>query len=711
MGVPELNPLIFAIIEKIIILVLGAPRLKTLFLNAYQNIHMRKKWGILCIVLLLSVCGFSQAARPALKFGKITPGDFTVDAPVVDSNTNAVILSDIGSSEFEGNSNGWFSLLFKRHRRIKIIDTKGFDAGTVSIRLYSNGTQSEKLQDLHAITHNLENGQVVSTKLESKDVFEDNVRRGYKIAKFSFPALKPGSVLEYSYTLKSDFLFNLQPWEFQGDYPVLYSEYQVQLPDFFNYVSLSQGYLAPERKTASHGQIYTVRAQNSFGPQQTYTITTQVADNTWTLRNVPALKEESFTSAIENHIAKIEFQLSQYRFPNQPVEDIMGTWTKVGQKLLASDDFGAAYTRENGWLDNELKAITKGAADDEAKARRIYEYVRDNFTCNSTYGTRLSEPNSLKEVFRKKSGRVSDINLLLLAMLRHESILARPVMLGLRERGATHPIYPLMDRYNYLICEVPLPDRTVYLDASRPMLGFSKLPASCYNGPAWVIDDLPVPVTFSADSLNETKLTSLILINNEKGGSVDGTVSSRLGDFASLRLRNKLSSTKMEDYTKELAKELSGDIVVDNVHVDSLKQYDLPVNVSYDFHMKTGDEDVIYFSPMLTETLKKNPFISATRHYPIEMPFKFDETFILDMEVPKGYAIDEIPKSVKYKFNENEGIFEYIFAKSPEHVQMRSRLAIYKANFSQDDYDSLREFFAFVIKKESEQIVFKKVKP
>lgn len=672
---------------------------------------MRKKWGTLCFVVLLSVCVIGQTERPVLKFGKIVPADFTVNAPVVDSNANAVILSDIGSSEFEGNNRGWFSLLFKRHRRIKIINAKGFDAGTISILLYSNGTLSERLQDLHAITHNLENGQVVSTKLESKDVFEDNVRRGYKIQKFTFPALKPGSVLEYSYTIKSDFLFNLQPWTFQGDYPVLYSEYQVQLPDFFNYVYLRQGYLMPERKTAMHGQVYTVRRQSSAGSDQTLSVSTQVTDNTWTLRNVPALKEESFTSTIENHVAKIEFQLSQYRFPDQPVENILGTWATASAKLLASDDFGAAYIGENPWLDNELKVITKGAADDETRARKIYEYVRDNFTCSSTYGTRLSELNSLKEVFRKKTGRVSEINLLLLAMLRHESILARPVMLSLRERGVTPAAYPLLDRYNYLVAEVPLPDRTVYLDASRPMLGFSKLPASCYNGTAWAIDYQPVPVTFSADSLNETKLTSLILINNENGGGITGTVNSRLGDFASLKLRNKLSTTKTEEYAKEIAKEFSGDIAVDNVRIDSLKQYDLPVNVSYDLHMKTGDEDVIYFNPMLSEAMKKNPFISATRQYPVEMPYKFDETFILDMEVPKGYAIDEIPKSVKYKFNENEGMFEYIFAKTPQHVQMRSRLAIFKANFGQADYDALREFFAFVIKKESEQIVFKKVKP
>jgi len=33
-----------------------------------------------------------------------------------------------------------------------------------------------------------------------------------------------------------------------------------------------------------------------------------------------------------------------------------------------------------------------------------------------------------------------------------------------------------------------------------------------------------------------------------------------------------------------------------------------------------------------------------------------------------------------------------------------------KANFVPEDYDTLRDFFAYIVKKQSEQIVFKKKK-
>jgi len=80
------------------------------------------------------------------------------------------------------------------------------------------------------------------------------------------------------------------------------------------------------------------------------------------------------------------------------------------------------------------------------------------------------------------------------------------------------------------------------------------------------------------------------------------------------------------------------------------------------------------------------------------------------MEIPDGYVVDELPKSTKVTFNEDEGFFEYLIAKDDNGIQFRSRIQLKKANFKPEDYGTLRDFFAFVVKKQSEQIVFKKKK-
>ena len=82
----------------------------------------------------------------------------------------------------------------------------------------------------------------------------------------------------------------------------------------------------------------------------------------------------------------------------------------------------------------------------------------------------------------------------------------------------------------------------------------------------------------------------------------------------------------------------------------------------------------------------------------------------MNMEIPNGYQVDEIPKSAKVALNENDGIFEYLIQKGPTNIQMRVHLKLNKAFFPTDDYATLRDFFGYIVKKESEQIVFKKTK-
>jgi hypothetical protein len=153
------------------------------------------------------------------------------------------------------------------------------------------------------------------------------------------------------------------------------------------------------------------------------------------------------------------------------------------------------------------------------------------------------------------------------------------------------------------------------------------------------------------------------------------------------------------------------DMILSNIVIDSLRLINEPVTLKYDISLKTfGDGDIIYFNPMMGEATKKNPFISAERYYPVEMPYTIDETYSFNMEIPKGYAIDELPKSARVMLNEDEGMFEYLISATETTIQMRRKLQIKKATYSNEDYQTLRNFFGFMVSKEAEQIVFKKIK-
>ncbi len=670
---------------------------------------MSKKLFYYALFFLPLTLQINAQEKNKIKFGDVSQKDFATTVYPIDSSATAVVIADIGSSQLEGNNKNWFSLVFKHFKRVHILNKNGYDVANISISLFSNGDFEEQVDKLRAVTYNLENGKVVETKLDVKNnVFKDKISKNWVRKKFTFPNVKEGSIIEYEYTIASDFLTNLQPWDFQGTYPRLWSEYNLSLPVFLGYVFLTQGYQTYDIKTKDqHSEIYQIADSRGTGATERFSITTSVDDYRWVMKNVPALKEENYTSTLENHIAKIEFQLSEYRHP-LTYRNIMGTWPQLTEQLLNSEYFGQQVTRDNGWLKEVINPIVNATDNKADKAKKIFAYVRDNFTCTSH--DRRSMDQTLKGLVKTHNGNVAEINLLLTAMMKYLDIDADPVILSTRSNGYTFPLYPILDKFNYVICRAVINDKTFYLDASEPHIGFGHLPLRCYNGHARVVNKNAEAIELSSDEVTETKTTSVFIINDEKGNLV-GSVQQTTGYYESNELRDRIKDKGLEQLQKDIKKAFGAEIVISNFQLDSLDKYENELGIRYDFDIKDEKEDIMYLNPLFGEGYKENPFKSAKRLYPVEMPFAMDETVNLQLEVPQGYVVDELPQSLLVKLNEQEdGLFEYRISQSGDNISLRSRIRFKRSFFMPDEYETLREFFNLIVKKQAEQIVFKKKK-
>jgi len=670
---------------------------------------MKKKLTVFLLCLcLLATQSFSQDKQP-VKFGKVSPDDFKQKVYSIDSNANAVIIADVGSSEIVGNSKGWFSLEFKHYRRVHILNKNGYPEADVVIDLYTEGDREEVLNNVKAVTYNLENGKVVETKLEKSNIFKDKYDKNTVLKKFTFPNIKEGSIIEYEYTVQSDFLRNLQPWEFQTTTaPVLWSEYNLRLPEFFGYVFLTQGYRTYDINDRKDNRTtFRIRDTRSAEASETYSLDASVTDYRWVMKNVTALKEESYVSTLRNHVAKIEFQLSDYRYPLTPY-NAMGTWTKLTNDLLHADYFGNSLDKNNGWLSDVVNPITAGSKDNLDKAKRIYAWVRDNFTCTSHNAWYLDQ--TLKNLLKAKNGNVAEINLLMIAMMKYAHLDADPIMLSTKSHGYTYAIYPIQSKFNYVVCEVTIDGRTYYLDASEPHLGFGHLGYQCYNGHARVINPEATPIDFTSDSLLERGVTSYFIINDEKG-NLSGSAQDMPGYYESYRLRNLVKEKGKDNLANDIKKGFGVETDITDLSIDSLNRYDDPIAIKYNFEIKSEKDDILYINPMFGEGLKENPFKSEERFYPVEMPYTIDQTYLLQLEIPKDYTVDELPRQLVVKLNErDDGLFEYRISESNGTISLRSRLRLKRSVFLPEEYEMLREFFNMIVKKHNEQIVLKKKK-
>ena len=663
---------------------------------------------ILTLILAnLCLITFAQDKSPFTKFGSISASDLSKKVYSLDSSANAVILCDIQNSKIQGNTKGWFSVNSKRHTIIHILNKNAYDMASMEIQIYVSGNNEEKISSLKAITYNLENGKVVETKLDKKDQFVEKVDKNRKKIKFTMPQVKEGSIIEVQYEVLSDFISVLDPWYFQSlKAPTLWSEFTFAVPSFYAYSFLSRGYLAMSiNDKKDRNENFVVFEDGGASSSGRIAFDAGVTDYRWVIKNAPELKEEGYTSSIRNHIARMEFQLASQSEPLKP-KNFRSSWSEITKGLLESESFGEKLNAPNNWMGSDIKPLYTGINNRLEIAKSIYKYVRDNFKSNDQYGIYMDQ--SLKDVFKSRQGSVQEINLLLTAMFRYAGLDANPVLLSTRWHGYAYEFSPLISSMNYLVVQFKEDGKVYYLDASKPRLGFAKLPNDAYNGHGRVIMEDAPSISLTADDLLESN-ASLFYIANSDDGKWGGSVTQQKGYYESLKIRNEIASSGKENYFKELQKKFGTTASLSESSIDSLDKYELPIAIKYQLEFTNDGEEFLYVNPNFGLGFKKNPFAAAERTYPVEMPYVQEDLITANIEVPKGYVVDELPKQMMLKLDATgQTFYEYRLSQSGNIISFSGRLKIAHTNFKPEEYELLREFFNHVVRKQNEQIVFKK---
>ncbi len=664
---------------------------------------------ILTLVLVnLFLISFAQEKSPYTKFGSVSAADLNKKEYKIDSSANAVILCDIQNSKIQGNTKGWFSLNSKRHIVIHILNKNAYDMASIEIPLYVSGNSEEKVNNLKAVTYNLENGKVIETKLDKKDQFLEKVDKNRKKLKFTMPQVKEGSIIEVQYDVLSDFISVLDPWYFQSlKAPTLWSEITFGVPSFYAYSFLSRGYLPFTYKdNKNRTENFVVFEDGGTISSGRTSFDAGVTDYRWVIANAPELKEESYTSTLRNHIARMEFQLASQSSPLAE-RSFRSSWPEITKGLLESESFGEKLNASNNWMASDIKPLYTGINNNFEVAKSIYKYVRDNFKCNDQYGIYMEQ--SLKDVFKSRQGSVQEINLLLTAMLRYAGLEANPVLLSTRWHGYAYEFSPLISSMNYLIVQYNEAGKIYYLDASSPRLGFAKLPYYAYNGHGRVITETAPSINLGPDDLLESS-SSHFYIANSNEGKWGGSVTQKKGYYESLTIRNEVAKSGKESYFKELQKKFGTTATLSDGSIDSLDKYEVPLALKYLVEFANDGEEILYVNPNFGLGYKKNPFASEERTYPVEMPYVQEETITATIEVPKGYKVDELPKQMILKLDPTGNTFyEYRLSQSGNQISFSGKLKIAHTTFKPQEYPLLREFFSQIVKKQNEQIVFKKI--
>src|SRR5262249_36228966 len=154
------------------------------------------------------------------------------------------------------------------------------------------------------------------------------------------------------------------------------------------------------------------------------------------------------------------------------------------------------------------------------------------------------------------------------------------------------------------------------------------LDPECYNGTARVINGFADEIQLHPDSIQDNPTTMIYVRNTEKG-DFTGSVRQVVGDIQSYKLRTKIKEKGEIEFWKDLKKDLLPDVDIFSTTLDSIGNLEQNLGINYEFALRREPSDVLYFSPMLGNEYKRNPFKADQRAYPIEMPYAIDQTYLL----------------------------------------------------------------------------------
>jgi Domain of Unknown Function with PDB structure (DUF3857) len=550
------------------------------------------------------------------------------------SDVNAVWLLDETDYQVTGPSE------YVEHSRsvLKILRPDG--------RKYANPAveyrKDEKVQLVHAWaidaagnTYELKDKDFTEKGLFSFELYSDDMEREAQA-----PAARPGNIVAFEYQVKRHEWINELGWQFQGELPVVTSVLNLELPQGWEYrAAWSSGSpVEPTRK----------------GPHSWE----------WRLNNVPGVATDP--EPMMPPFAALAARMSIAYFVPGETAATSATWKSVGEWYSG---LVGGRPAPNPEITAKVQELLAGKTDFKSKLIALTTFLQSEIRYVAiSIGIGGNQPHSASEVFRYRYGDCKDKVTLLKSMLDVAGIRSLYVLIDTR-RGVINPAIP-SSWGDHAIIAIELPDDAKSIDYASVI--------TAKSGKRYIIFD-PTDEYTPVGSLRSELQDSYALMVTDSGGelirtpllppdrnkitrqghfvlsatgSLSGEVSEdRSGDFASAERElwhYADERTRTNDLERWLGSSLQGFTLsgVDLQHADD-RNKDLILR--YEFQTPQYAQtrgSLLLVRPRVvgddSYSVEHKP-----RRYPLNLRRTQSETDTYEIELPKGYVVDDIPDPVK----------------------------------------------------------------
>ena len=487
---------------------------------------MKRPVFLSIFLILFTSYGFSYSEKLPIKWGRIAKSEFEIKSFRGDTSVDAIILCDFGDIRITNRT------FYTRHVRIKILNSNGLKYATIEIP-YQVKNKHDDILTLKAQTYNLEDGEIVKYKSKSREYSDVKVDDKWRKKIIKLPNVSTGSIIEYYYTIASLDFIRLDDWYFQSEIPTLWSEIRFDVPDPFIYlVTYQKGkYLSAEEEKQFSKKLEwlynTKRLKRRIELAKKDRVLYESTDNDYRvyvinkmkkkiiMRNLPGIKSADGFISVKDYYPKLKFHLfeSSGRLPwiYRPLifttlDDYetrskwelwhtyrqtgyihyqLDTWAEMNDKMLESDLFGMQLLKHFNYVPI-FDSILKGKNSSKEKMIAIYDFVSQTMSWNGQYSVYLYR--GLTEPFSKKTGTSSEINMLMIYLLKRAGLDADPVLLRTNDLGMPETVYPVYYQFNHVIAMVSIDGQTYLLDAIDSSKPYNILPEKDLSTKGWIVN-------------------------------------------------------------------------------------------------------------------------------------------------------------------------------------------------------------------------------
>jgi hypothetical protein len=487
----------------------------------------------------------------------------------------------------------------------------------------------------------------------------------------------------------------LSDWYFQKNIPVRYSSLRFNYPEEFMFNPVFHTSLPYSYDTKKIGLR---------------------SEQTLTMKDVPAFREEPYVSCEEDYLEKVSFNLNGYYSATVRI-NLIATWPKMIKALMEDEDFGYQLKKNiprTKELDDQLKLISNPVD----KMVAVHRFVKKNMIWDGY--TSIWATDGVKYAWDKKKGNSGEINLILVNLLKDAGLQAYPVLLSTRDNGRVNTTNADLDQFNTVMAYVKIDGKEYFLDGTDQQTPSHLIPKQIMYSEGLVISkvDFEKSVTEQdwgwVNIWNEKqKYTHRVNLSGDvkADGQITGEAYINSIDYARIADISDYTASKENFVADHYTKPYSGIKLID-FKTGNLEKDSMPLEQSVKFSMPlNASGEYQYFTLNLFSGLDNNTFLSDSRSTDILFAYNQSYSISGSFGIPEGYEFEELPKNMKMIMPDTSIILSRLLQVNNNRLQFRINLDINKPLYTVEEYPMLQEFYKKMFMTLNEQIVIKKARP